>query len=177
MLSLEAINFGEGRDSNEEHERGEDGSKRAHNSAHPVVDEDVHLVDREVAEDGQRSEDRRQLENEVMAHPHGVPGAMIPRVHIHHGSDARPAPEVPRHDWHVCETPPDAAKQDGRGAKLGHFLRSVDSIMLVPRRGLRGPWLRYGRANNVVSALDEGCWSEQVELLLHLFLLIFKSNF
>ena len=97
-----------------------------------------------------------------MAHPHGVPGAMIPWVHIHHGSDAGPAPEVPTHDRHVCETPPDAAEQDGRGAKFSHFFRSVDFILKLLR------WRRVDRANNVVGAFDEGCRGEQIELLLHL---------
>ena len=136
MLFLKAINFREGQEGYEEHESCIGSCNGTNDATHPVVDEHVHLVDRQVAEDGQRSENRRQLENEVVAHPHGVPCLMIPRVHKPHGSDARSAPEVPSHDWHVCETPPDASKQDGRGAKFGHFLRSVDSIMLELRRWL-----------------------------------------
>ena len=167
MLSLEAVVLGEGQDGNEEHERGVDGGKRANNSAHPVVNEDVHLVDGEVAEDTERGEDRRKLENEVVAHPHRVPSLVIPRIHIHHGSDAWPAPEVPTHDRHVSLTQPDEAEKDGRAAQLSNFFIRVDTNIRVDTILNCSLQLSLGRVNVVQSASGERNRSENIELLLH----------
>ena len=96
-----------------------------------------------------------------MAHPHGVPGLMIPWVHIHHGSDTWPAPEVPTHDRDVSLAQPDEAEKDGRAAQLSDFFISVNSIFSCSLQ------LRLGRVNIVQGAPDERDRGENIELLLH----------
>lgn len=152
LLLVQSLCLGERGESDHEHDSCHDGSHAAENRAYPVIDEDVHEVDLNIAESRERCDERRELEDEVVRHPHGIPGRIVPLVHISHGSDARPAPQVPRRDGSVREQPPDHAEHDVCDAQLVHFFASIDAIVLVDApRVIDGTiWARF-----VYGALDE----------------------
>ena len=89
------------RESDDEGDSGDCGNNSTAEQTDPVVNQDVELVDGQGAEKGEGEDDGWKLVDEVVRHPHEIPGPVIPSVLIFVFADALTSPSVPEGDGQI----------------------------------------------------------------------------